>query len=96
MACYFLLGCFAGRAAGGVHWAAGTRRAVASPPGLRVQCDLRDVDSIVGDVFSVVIFHQPHEDWRMPQLLIVMDGEVNAVTNGVFVILMFYFLKSQH
>lgn len=74
-----------------------TSRAMASPPGLHVQWDLRDVDSIVGDVFSVMIFHQPHEALRDTSLLlIVMDGEINAATNWVFVILTFCFLKFQH
>lgn len=71
-----------------------TGRTMASPLGLHAQCDLMDVDSIVPDLFSVVIFRQVHEALRDASLLlIVMDGEINAATNWVFVILTFYFLK---
>lgn len=71
-----------------------TGRTMASPLGLHAQCDLMDVDSIVADLFSVVIFRQVHEALRDASLLlIVMDGEINAATNWVFIILTFYFLK---
>lgn len=71
-----------------------TGRTMASPLGFHTQCDLMDVDSIVPDLFSVVIFRQVHEALRDASLLlIVMDGEINAATNWVFVILTFYFLK---